>query len=146
MPMLHDPAVRDTFRNRIQALRPDAPRQWGKMSVDQMLWHVNAALSSILGKTTHEPVKSPLPAPVFRFLVLNMPWPKGSPTHPDYIAGARYDFDGEKARCLALLEEFTRKSVDSPWPASPLFGKVTGTFASRLQAKHVDHHLRQFGA
>jgi hypothetical protein len=36
--------------------------------------------------------------------------------------------------------------MESAWPESPIFGRVTGKFNSRLQAKHVDHHLRQFGA
>jgi len=42
--LLHDPAVRDAIRARVEALRPDAPRKFGKMSIDQMLWHVNQAL------------------------------------------------------------------------------------------------------
>ena len=43
--LLHDPAIRDAIRARLQTLRPDAPRKFGKMTVDQMLWHVNQALA-----------------------------------------------------------------------------------------------------
>ena len=37
---------------RLKALRPDAQRRWGKMSVAQMLWHVNEAMEGALGRIT----------------------------------------------------------------------------------------------
>jgi hypothetical protein len=92
-------------------------------------------------------MKMPMPGPLFRFVAVNFPWPKSSPTHPGLsVLGERCDFAGEKARCLTLLEEFAGKRMESAWPDSPIFGRVTGKFNSRLQAKHVDHHLKQFGA
>jgi hypothetical protein len=39
----------------------------------------------------------------------------------------------------------TSKRLDEDWPENPIFGKVSGTDISRLQAKHLDHHLKQFG-
>jgi hypothetical protein len=36
MPVLHDPAVARALRSRVEALRLDATRRWGKMTVDQM--------------------------------------------------------------------------------------------------------------
>ena len=45
MPMLHDPTVRSSIEARLNAIRADAPRQWGSMTVDQMLWHVNQSLA-----------------------------------------------------------------------------------------------------
>jgi hypothetical protein len=116
------------------------------MTVDQMLWHVNQALASAIGEIQIPRQKSPMPAAFVRFFVLNVPWPKGSPTHPSYVAGQRYDFETEKARCLELVESFCCKKIDSSWPESPSFGRVTGRFQSRLQAKHLDHHLKQFSA
>jgi hypothetical protein len=146
MPALHDPAVRESIRSRIQSLRPDAPRQWGKMTADQMLHHVSIALSAALGLTEYKAMRPPLPGPIFRFFALNFPMPKGAPTHPDYVVGERFDFEMEKARCLSLVDEFAKKPMESAWPASPIFGRVTGKFNSHVQAKHLDHHLRQFGA
>ena len=146
MPVLHDPTVHRSIRSRLEQLRPDAARQWGKMTVDQMLRHLNIALSAALGQTPYSPRKTPLPGPIFRFFAANFPFPKGAPTHPEFVVGARCDFDAEKTRCLSLLDEFTRKPMDSAWPESPVFGRVTGKFNSRVQAKHLDHHLRQFGA
>ena len=47
MPMLHDSSFRESVQSRLKALRPDAERRWGKMTVDQMLWHVNSALEHV---------------------------------------------------------------------------------------------------
>jgi hypothetical protein len=146
MPLLHDPAVARTLRARVEALKPDAARRWGKMTVDQMLWHVNQALSSAIGEIQVPRDKRPIPSVVLQFLVLSVPWPNGSPTHPSFVAGERHDFATEKARCLRLIEAFCCKRIDSSWPDSGSFGPVTGRFQSRLQAKHLDHHLKQFSA
>jgi hypothetical protein len=114
------------------------------MMPDQMLRHLNIALGAALGHASYRPTKMPLPGPLYRFFVRHFPIPKGAPTHPDFIVGERCDFHAEQARCLSLLDEFVRKPIDAAWPES-VFGPVTGTFNSHVQAKHVDHHLRQFG-
>lgn len=146
MPLLHDKQTREALRARLESLQPTAVRQWGKMTPDQMLKHLNIALGTCLGQTAFPPMKMPLPGPVFRFSAANLPFPNGAPTHPDFCVGERCDFAVEKTRCLTLIEEFARKPIDSAWPESPIFGKVDGKFNSRVQAKHLDHHLRQFGA
>jgi hypothetical protein len=145
MPMLHDHAFRQSIESRLNALRPDAPRKWGTMTPDQMLWHVSQVLSLALGEISGERTKIPIPLPIFRFVVLNLPWPKGAPTHPSAKPTAEYDFAAERARCLMLIDRFASRPIDGSWPVDPTFGAVTGKFQSRQQAKHLDHHLRQFG-
>jgi hypothetical protein len=83
---------------------------------------------------------------VMRFLLIYMPWPKSAPTNPGARAGESYDFESERARCKSLIERFVTRRIDDRWPDDPSFGKASGTFASKLQAKHLDHHFRQFGA
>ncbi|HXT16007.1 MAG TPA: DUF1569 domain-containing protein [Gemmatimonadaceae bacterium] len=147
MPNLHDPAVRDAIRSRIQRLTEQSPRKWGKMTVDQMLWHCNESLENSLGKPASGPMKFPLPRAIIRFAVFNLPWPKGAPTHPDLVAGERHSLETERARALRLLDEFGARSVNATnWGESPAFGKMSGDEWGRLQAKHLDHHLRQFSA
>src|SRR5688500_12483390 len=63
MRTLHDPAVRRSLEARLDALRPDAPRRWGKMTPDQMLWHVNQYLPSATGEDTMPAPKGPVPTP-----------------------------------------------------------------------------------
>ncbi len=145
MAFVHDPAVRSSIEQRLAGLRADMRPRWGKMSVDQMLWHVNQAMGVPLGETTPGPERPPIPKAIIRFLVLNMPWMKGAPTNSAFIARKQYDFEAERARCRQLLGKLTARPMDGAWPEHPIFGKMSGRDVSKLQAKHLDHHLTQFG-
>lgn len=146
MSILHDSSYRASIKQRIQSLRPDSQRQWGKMSVDQMLRHVNEGLEMSLGRKTVAPMKAPLPRGLMRALVLSLPWPKGAPTMPELVIVDAQDFAKEQSRCLALIDEFTSKPVEGQWPVHPGFGRMTGRHWSKLGARHLDHHLKQFSA
>jgi Protein of unknown function (DUF1569) len=145
MAILHDPSVRSSIEQRLAALSPDTRSRWGKMSVDQMLWHVNQAMGVPLGETTLAPVRPPLPRSVIKFMVLRMPWVKGAPTNPAFVPKRQYDFEAERARCRLLIGKLTARPIDGDWPVHPIFGRMSGNDVSKLQAKHLDHHLRQFG-
>jgi hypothetical protein len=145
MARLHDPHTRRSIEARLQSLQPTAARQWGTMTSDQMLWHVNQFLTFALDEASTKPATNPLMLSILRFFTLYMPWPKGAPTNPKARATGSYDFAAERARCLALIDKFVARPVDGPWPVDPSFGRMSGRDQSRLQAKHLDHHLRQFG-
>lgn len=143
---LHDPGDRTAIQTRIRGLRPDSARQWGTMSVSQMLWHVNQAMEMALGRVMFPPERSPLPKPLMKFIVINLPWPKGAPTFRGLVAESpSYDFEAERSRCVRLVEQIAQTSLDTEWAPSPLLGRMTGHEVTRLQAKHLNHHLRQFG-
>jgi hypothetical protein len=146
MPMLHDPVVRSSIEARLSAIRADSPRRWGSMRVDQTLWHVNQFLAASLGEGTLAKEKLPLPAPIMKFFLIHMPWPKSAPTNRAAVAKGEHDLETERARCRELIAKFVSRPVDGDWPVDPSFGPVDGKFASKLQAKHLDHHLRQFNA
>ena len=146
MPELHDINCKTEILRRLRTLRPDAQRRWGKMSVAQMLWHVNEAMEGALGRIHADPMKVPLPRSILKFLVLNVPWGKGAPTLKRWVPQHdNYDFTAEHARCLRLIDELAAKPVDDAWPDSPTLGRMTGRQVSRLHAKHLNHHLTQFG-
>lgn len=144
MRSVHDPAYRSALQARIRALTPQASRQWGKMTPDQMLWHVNFGLTMALGEASVAPKKAPLPRSVLKFMVLNLPWPKGAPTAPEFLAAGSYDFDAERTRCLTLLDRLASQPLEQLENIHPMFGRMRGNDVTRLQAKHLDHHLRQF--
>lgn len=146
MHLLHDPAVSSDIRARIARLTPQSERRWGKMSVDQMLWHVNQALANGLGHYAPKEVRIPLPKAMMRFAVLKMPWGHGAKTVAEMKAVATYSFDAERDRCLALIDEFIARDIDAPnWGRSAVLGDLSGRHWSELQAKHLYHHLKQFG-
>ena len=149
MAELHDAQCKADILRRLKTLRPDAERRWGKMSVAQMLWHVNEAMEGALGHIEVEAMKLPipLPRPVLKFIVLNFPWGKGAPTLKRWVPQHdRYDFAAEHARCCRLVDELSAKPLDDAWPDSPTLGRMHGRDVSRLHAKHLNHHLAQFGA
>ena len=146
MPLVHDPAFRSSLRSRLQSLRPDTERRWGTMTVGQMLWHCGDGLELALGTRQLPRAKGPMPAPIMKAMVLYGPWPKGAPTMPQMVPTQDHDFETERARCLQLLDAVSTRRIDDPWPTHPLLGSMTGRAWSRLQARHLDHHLKQFGS
>ena len=146
MPLLHDAAFREASKNRLRALRPDATRHWGQMSIDQMLWHVNGGLENALGRFPVAPVRVPLPKSLMKVAVFYLPWGKGkTPTAPELVAKGTHDFEQERDKLFRLIDEFSAKSIEGTWGDSAFLGPMRGRDWSRLMAKHVDHHLRQFG-
>jgi hypothetical protein len=53
-------------------------------------------------------------------------------------------FEAEKAKCLELIDRFSQRDMaGADWPRAA-FGQISGREWSRLQAKHLNHHLKQF--
>jgi hypothetical protein len=144
--MMHEAGLSDEIKRRVQSLTADKKPLWGKMTVDQMLHHVNLVLMEALGEHTAKPNIRGIPEPLVRWAILNMPWGKGAPTRPDMLipAGQRYDFASERAKCLTMIDRFVGKPMTAPWPRAANFS-MTGKHWSQLQYKHLNHHLTQFG-
>src|SRR6185436_3366029 len=106
MALLHDPSVRAALETRLRSLRPDVTPRWGKMSADQMVWHLNAALEAAMGQLQAPPEKPPLPTFMMKFIVLKLPWPKNAPTNPAFKPTGQHDFEAERSRCLRLIASF----------------------------------------
>lgn len=144
--ILHDPEVHASIRKRIESLAVDTPRLWGKMSIDQMLWHVNVSMREAVGEYTPTIKKPPVPTWLMRWAILTFPWGRGAPTRPDMLVVSAHDFATQKAECLALVDRIYRQPLASTWPESITMGRMTGRHWSHLTAKHLDHHLRQFSS
>jgi len=145
MALLHDTSTRLSLEARFRGLEPQRKPRWGRMSADQMVWHLNQALAASLGQLDLPPEKSPLPRPLMKLVVLNLPWPKNAPTNPAFVPAGTYDFAAECRRCLGLIGQLASTPLDAPDSTHPLFGRMSIRDSSRLHARHLDHHLRQFG-
>ncbi|HYV98711.1 MAG TPA: hypothetical protein VE967_14745 [Gemmatimonadaceae bacterium] len=144
--LMHDAGRGDEIRRRVRALQPTTTPSWGKMTVDQMLHHVNLVLLESLGEYRPERSIRGLPPSLVRYAILNLPWGKGAPTRPDMVipAGQRYDFATEQSSCLSMIDRFLAQPMDAAWPRSANF-PMTGRHWSQLQYRHLNHHLTQFG-
>jgi hypothetical protein len=145
---LFDGATREGLLRRMETVQPDRRPLWGKMNAGQMLAHVSAALAMATGELKTESKKSPLANPLGRWLVIYvMKWPQGTPTAPELLAVQPTEWTVDLARFRELLERAgTHAPEDGEWPRHPAFGRMTGKQWGDLGYRHLDHHLRQFGA
>ena len=81
-----------------------------------------------------------------RKLLVPRPWKPGMPTAPEFVVREEHDFATERAALLALVRRFGEGGpailVSEP---HPFFGPLTVREWDLLQARHLDHHLAQFG-
>ena len=134
---------------RIQALRPDSARQWGKMSAGQMLVHCADQLRVSTGEKPVTSVRIPgFLKPLVKWLLISRmkEFKRNMRTmrELDSEAGmsAPTTFEADQAALLALL-------APDRYPATgvshPVFGHLTAPEFGRVTWQHLDHHLRQFG-
>lgn len=141
-------ADRTALLARLHAVRPDSPRQWGKMSPAQMLSHCAQALETGTGD---RPMKQKLIGkilmPFFRSRILGeRPFQRSSPTDPTFVAPDTCDFDVQRTRLLGLIDRFVAAGPAAAGKYThAFFGKMTGEEWGELTYKHLDHHLQQFG-
>lgn len=142
---IHDSDCCSALRARVDKLTNDSPRQWGTMTPSQMVWHLNASLAIGLGKLRAAPMKPPIPTVLLKPMALYLPFPKGkAKALPETIAPDDCNLDAERARFHQLIEEFSLKPLHVSWLSHPMVGPLNGPGWSRLQAKHIDYHLKQF--
>lgn len=146
---IFDPAEAAALKQRIENLLPDTKPVWGKMNVAQMLSHLQAAIEVALGeKKLKKSLMGMLLGSFARKVLLNeKPFGKSLPTDPSYIRAGQHDFDTEQQKLLALITKLVVAGKDGLIKeAHPFFGKMMPDQWSWSLYKHVDHHLRQFGA
>lgn len=151
MKTLDDPNSRTEIAERLKKLTPDSPRQWGKMTPNQMICHLSDAFRTALNQRTVKSIANPFSRTVMKYFALYAPlrWPHGLPTMPENDQmkdGTPPDvFHSDRAELLRLLNRFCDPSLTFEGVSHPLFGNMSATQWRRWAYLHMDHHLRQFG-
>lgn len=147
---LFDPATAEQFRLRIRSVNVGSERQWGKMSAAQMMEHCARGLEMATGDLKPPRVLiGRLLGRVVKPMALKegAPMRRNSPTAPALMVDPAADLEGSRARLLGALDRFAaggeRGCTDYP---HSFFGPLKPKEWSALMYKHLDHHLRQFGA
>lgn len=139
-------ADRAAIEARIQALSPDLPARWGKMDAPRMVTHLAASMRMALGTLPVPMRRLPLRYfPLKQLVLYVLPMPRGAPTAPE-LQQPCTSWDDELRALRAGIDEFARRDAGASWPAHPAFGPMSGRAWGVLVHKHMDHHLRQFGA
>ena len=149
MKTLFSNADLDEILRRLDGLKPGANRQWWKMDVAQMLAHCSAAMEVAAGQAFPPRLFiGRILGPLFKkSFVGEKEFGKNSPTDPSYVVTDQRNFDREKSRLVAVVRQFGEggeaKCTTHP---HPFFGNLTPREWSIAMYKHLDHHLRQYGA
>ena len=139
----------DEVLSRIDTLQPSMQRQWGKMDVSQMMAHCSGALDMATGRSKLKRIFiGRLIGPFIKPVYTNeKPFAQGNPTAKELVISDARDFTRERELLKTRVREFhDGGEANCTQHPHPFFGKLTPYEWSRGMYKHLDHHLRQFGA
>ena len=147
MTTIFDRELRGQLVRRIAAVQGTETARWGKMNAVQMISHIEASARMAMGEVTAKPKRTPLKwGPIRHLVICTLPFPKGAPTAPELLLPATRPLEELKADLGRHIETLAARGRDGEWPEHPAFGRATGTEWGVLLYRHMDHHLRQFGA
>jgi hypothetical protein len=145
MKSLWQDAARMEILRRIAEVDETTTAQWGKFTADRMLSHLAESLKMAVGELDVASKKLPIRYfPLKQLILYVLPFPKGTPTAPELLAGKPGPVDDHKAELRRLIAAFAERK-GSDWREHPAFGKMSENAWGVLVYRHMDHHLRQFG-
>ena len=149
MKSLFNPTVNKEMIERIQKLNANTKPAWGKMTVAQMVMHSQKPFQvaykelqlkrGIIGILFGGIAKKKLTGPE--------PFGKNLPTDKNFKITVHPEFEREKNNLISCVQRFSKNGPSGiAKEPHPFFGKLTTEEWDALMYKHLDHHLRQFGA
>ena len=150
MKNLFEAATVEEVKGRLTHLRPDSERLWGTMNAAQAVAHCAAGMELATGD--QRPPRK-LVGLMFGGLVKKLalgndePMRRNTPTVKGLVVKDERNLDVERQRLSALIDRFSAAGPAgcTTHPHS-FFGRLTPQEWAALMYKHLDHHLRQFGA
>jgi Protein of unknown function (DUF1569) len=135
---------------RIKLLNGDEQPVWGKMTVEQMMSHLVQAgelpfeasvaeRSSFMSRTVIKPL-----------ILYVLPMPKEVKISPDMDQQKQgrkpLGFSTDKKILIESIGKIGNLPLDHKCLDHPFFGKMSAKEWAVIAHKHIDHHLKQFGA
>lgn len=147
-PSVLETADREALLRRVAALPREAPARWGRFTAPSMVCHLIESSRMALGELVPRPRgrRAFQVFPLKHLLIYVLPWPKSAPTAPELLAGTPGEFAADRDTLCALVTRVGTGPRDGMGPKHPLFGPLTYREWGALMHRHVDHHLKQFGA
>jgi len=150
MKNLFEATTVEEVKERLLHLRPESERLWGTMNAAQAVAHCAAGMELATGD--QRPPRK-LVGLIFGRLVKKLalgndePMRRNTPTVKGLVVKDERDLDLERKRLSALIDRFAAAGPAgcTTHPHS-FFGRLTAQEWAILMYKHLDHHLRQFGA
>jgi hypothetical protein len=150
MKNLYEASTAKEIKDRISRLGPTNTRQWGKMTAPQAMAHCSIGMEWAVGDTNPPRMFiGRIFGPIAKSGLLKdeKPLRRNTPTAKSLVITGERDLAKECQRLTALIERFSSAGPQgcTKHPHT-FFGPLTPDEWARLMYKHVDHHLRQFGA
>jgi hypothetical protein len=152
MKLLNDPGCKQGILARLEKIRADTPRKWGKMTASQMICHLSDCFLGVMGDRPMEIPRGFTLLSVMKRFALYAPfqWPKGVPTRPEFDQQGGggtppAQFESDMRILLASMEKFTAQPRSFHFRPHPMFKEMSEKDWMRWGYLHTDHHLRQFG-
>ncbi|MFW6286756.1 MAG: DUF1569 domain-containing protein [Candidatus Sumerlaeota bacterium] len=144
---------RDAYVEAVQRVDANTQPLWGKMTAHRMLAHLRLALEAAeKDEQPTEPLEgSVLKRRLMRFFFFDLPtpWPKGKIKVPDRLTPPpEHAFEMERDLVVAAIDRFLDLAEAEPnrTVRHPVLGDMTLDYWRRIHARHMQHHLKQFGA
>jgi hypothetical protein len=145
MPTVLNPAERESILQRLRQLRPSTRPRWGTLTAPRMLCHLADQLRISLGDLPVQRVDTLPRRTLLKWLVVYSPLrpPPGKiETAPEMLTTAPTTWEEDMAQVESLV---ARLAATPTTGVHPSFGPLSHGGWGRLEWKHLDHHLRQFG-
>jgi hypothetical protein len=140
-------AARQELHDRLGNLAWDHPAAWGKFTAPKMVCHLADSLKMAMGDLKVAPKRLPIRyTPLKQFIIFVAPFPKGATTAPELLVRAPREWTNDIEDVRALLARAASARLTDTWPEHPAFGKLSKRAWGVLIFRHMDHHLKQFGA
>jgi Protein of unknown function (DUF1569) len=147
---LFDAATAAQIKERIRLLEPSSKRQWGNMSAAQAMAHCATTMEWAVGDSCAPRMFiGRILGPLVKSKVLKegAVMKRNTPTAKSLVVADERDLGKERERLCALVDRFSTGGPQGCTKhAHTFFGPLTPDEWARLMYKHLDHHLRQFGA
>jgi hypothetical protein len=139
--------ARRELTDRVGAMAPDQPAGWGDFSAAKMICHLADSLKMAMGDLKVAPKRLPIRyTPLKQLIIYVAPFPKSVPTAPELLVRQPREWASDVSDVQDLLARAGSARTTDTWPEHPAFGKLSKRAWGVLIYRHMDHHLRQFGA
>lgn len=145
MKSIFEEATYTKILTRIDSLNENSERQWGKMTVGQMAWHCQFPF--VIGIKNKNKGNGNLFVRLFfkKQMYGDTPFRKNLPTASNLKTKGEKNLSTEKALLRQLVTDFYNCRNRKEWNPHPLFGRFSHNQWGKMEYKHLDHHLSQFG-
>jgi hypothetical protein len=142
-----EPEAQRELTDRVGRLAWDRRAEWGTFTAPKMVCHLADSLRMAMGDLKVAPKRLPIRYPPLKQLIIYLaPFPKGAPTAPELLVRQPREWANDVADVQSLLARAATASTTDAWPEHPAFGRLSRRAWGVLIFRHMDHHLRQFGA